>query len=319
MMTANIIFGCMILSFFFSGMETGVLLLSRARIRHLKERGSFGANILLDFLHHPGHLSSTVLVGNTLVNGIATVLVAEWFLESTDDPITAMGAVALFAFILWFYGDLVAKAIFRRFPNRFTVYLAPVLQLAYVGLWPAVQLFYILSQGVIRIVGGKVSPRQMLVTRDELKLMAEEVKQGAFLSGEQRNLVASILDNQNATIGDVMLPRTNVVAVKENQPDEERKKVALVKGFSRLPVESNRLQKGFFWNGLWVVYDSIFKTDVGLRHPPCVDKTAHLEEALLSLRKAHSPFAFVKNQDGHDIGIITVEDILRHYIGRMDL
>ena len=318
MITAIIIFWCMVLSFFFSGMETGVLLLNRARIRHLKERGSFGARILLDFLHHPGHLSSTVLVGNTLVNGIATVLVAEWFLEFSDS-LTAIGAVTLFTFILWFCGDLVAKAIFRRFPNRLTVRLAPLLQLAYFGLCPAVRLFHVLSQGVIRIVGGKVSPRQMFVTRDELKLMAEEVKQGTLLSGEQRNLVASILDNQNATVQDIMRPRENVVTVKKEQSDEERRKAALTKGFSRLPVGSNGLQEQALWDGLWVVYDSIFEAKVKLRDPPRVGTEVHLEEILVSLRKARSPFAFVKNQEGHDIGIITTEDILRHYIGKIEL
>ncbi len=312
-----IILACLALSFFFSGMETGVLMLNRVRVRHLRERGSMGAGVLLDFLHRPGELSATVLVGNTLVNGVATVLVAEFFLES-GGPFATIAAIAgalIFALCLWIFGDLVPKALFRRFPTRLASRLAPALQVAYVILWPVVKLFAFLSQMVVRSMGGHVSSRQMFVTRDELKLLAREGGEGISLSGEQRNLVATILESQSATARDVMWPRSEAVTVRPEGTAEERCNVSVASKFSRLPVENG----GTHWEGLWVAYDTIFQTQTGLRSPPRLAMNMPLDEILQTLRKARSPFAFVKDADGNDVGFVTVEDVLSRYLGRIDL
>jgi putative hemolysin len=315
MTTALLILLCLVLSFFFSGMETGVLLLNRARVRHLKEHGSIGAGILLDFLHRPGFLSSTVLVGNTLVNGIATVLIGNFFLQRYE-LWAAVAAVLAFSMVVWFYGDLIPKTLFRKFPNRLTIRLAPVLLIFYWILFPIVQLFAFLSQLLIQLLGGGVSSRQMFVTRDELKLLAHEGHEGVMLSGEQRNLVASILDSHKATAREVMKAKPHVVPTDLKQGVKERRSAAISSQFSRLPVIGARPEK---WDGLWVVYDSLFETQVESRSPPRIASFASLEETLTSLRRAKSPIGFVVDKEGKDIGIVTIEDVLHRYLGKVEL
>jgi len=313
-----VILGCLVLSFFFSGMETGVLLLNRARVRHLKERGSLGARILLDFMHRPGHLSATVLVGNTLVNSVAIVLVLRIAMRSGHLG-SALFWVVLFAGILWIFGDLISKALFRRFPNRFTTRLAPLLLATSVCLWPVVRLFDFFSLAVIRAMGGKVSSRQMFVTREELKLMAREGERNFPLSGEQLNLVASILDSPNATAREVMRPRSEVVCVKSTQSRTERFQFAATTPYSRFPVEPPSPEGLRQWEGVWVVYDTLFGVRKDLHFPVCLPFTTPLEEILSELRKAKSPLAFVRDGEGNDVGIVTVEDVLRRYHGKIDL
>ncbi len=320
MIVLGTILGCMCLSFLFSGMETGVLLLNSARIRHLKEHGSIGARILWGFMHHPDRLSSTVLIGHTIVNSVVMILVMEQFLKSHGIFI-ATNVAMFFTLILWYYGDLVSKALFIRFPNRLTSFLAPFLLATYMILWPVVLLFRIFSEKLIFILGGNPSfrpSRQMYVTREELKLLVREVKQETPMTGEQRNLVASIIDSQNATARDVMRPRSEVITVGKTQSDEEQKMIAAKSGFSRLPIQIETNKKTF-WEGLWVAYDSIFSTQIKSRNPPRVPAEARLNEILVILRKAQVPFAFVVDQQGDDVGIVTVEDILRRYLGKIDL
>ena len=316
-MIVGIVIGCMIFSFFFSGMETGVLLLNRARVRYLKEQGSIGARILFEFLHRPSQLSATVLVGNTLMNGVATVLVAQWFLQWGILP--ACAAVILFAISLWYFCDLVPKDLFRRFPNRLTTRLAPFLLLSYGCLWPLAQLFDLLSRLFIKAIVGKISSRQIFVTRDELKLMAREVRQEEALTGEQRNLVASILDSHQATVRDVMRPRSEVVVVAQDSSGTECRALAVSKGYSRFPIELQKTSSPNVWTGLRVVYDSIFGVQAGPRTLLRIPASASLNEALSELRKAKTTFAAVKSQDNRDIGIVTVEDILRRYLGKIEL
>ncbi len=312
-----VILVCLVLSAFFSGMETGVLLLNRVRVRHLQEKGSWGARKLMRFLQNPSHLFSTVLVGNTLVNGIATVLIAHFFLRE-QGALAAGGAVLLFALILGLYGDLVPKALFRRFPNRLATKLAPFLWVAYWLLWPLVQLFAILSRFALKLMGGKFSSGEMFVTREELKFLAKEEEGGIALTGEQRNLVASILDSPHATAKEVMRPKSEVVTTHKDDAKEERYALVAMSRYSRLPVISKKREQAQ-WDGLWVSYDLIFGVGEELRHPPRIARSMKLEDVLAILRKARSPMAFVKDTEGNDIGIVTVEDVLRHYLGKLDL
>lgn len=319
MTTASIIIACLVLAFFFSGIETGVLLLNRARVRHMKEGGSFGARLLLGFLHEPGRLSSTVLVGKTLVNTVASVLVGYKAL-SHGGPWGLLLAVPVFAVIVWFLGELVPKALFRRFPNRLTTWLAPLLLITYTVLWVVVRVFAACSRLIVLILGGKVSSRQMFVTREELKLMAREGEGSLPLSGEQRNLVASILDSGRATARDLMRPRTEVVRVKTSQSEAERLMVAATFNYSRLPVETeNGAGNQGRWEGLWVVYDTLFQARKEFRSPPRIPLSTGAEDILFELRKSRSPMAFVHDANGNDVGLVTVEDILHRYIGKVDL
>jgi CBS domain containing-hemolysin-like protein len=322
MMTTVIILLCILLSFFFSGMETGVLLLSRARVRHLKEKGFLGARILMDFLQFPTRLSSTVLVGNTIANGVGTFLVGYQFLHE-EGPWRALGAVLLFAFLLWFFGELISKALFRRFPNRLTALLAPVLLIFYYLFWPIVQGFVMLTQMLVRLMGGRITSRQMFVTRDELKLLSREGREGLALAGEQRNLVATILESQHAVARDIMKPRKEVVSVREDSLTTDRLKVASQNHFYRLPVEAASDGASKPWVGLWVAYDLIFLPPSSdgppLRQPPRVPMEMHLDEVLVTCRKQKSPVAFVQDKEGNDIGLVTLEDVLRRYIGKVDL
>ncbi len=316
MMLMLIILLCLVLSSFFSGMETGVLLLNRVRIRHLQERGSSGARILMGFLKNPSHLFSTVLVGNTVVNSVATVLIATFFMHEVGLK-AALAATLLFALILGFYGDLVPKALFRRFPNRLATRFAPALWLTYWVLWPLVQLFALLARSMLKLLGGRFSSGEMFVTREELKFLAREDDDGIALTGEQRNLVASILDSPNATAKDVMRPKAEVITTSTTESTEQRCARSTQTCFSRLPLEdsSNPTQ----WNGLWVTYDVLFKTGIMSRNPPRIRRNTKLEEVLQILRQSHSPMAFVRDSDGNDVGIVTIEDVLRHYLGKVDL
>jgi putative hemolysin len=307
---------CLVLVFFFSGIETGVLLLNRVRVRHMKEKGLFGARLLLGFMHEPGRLSSTVLVGKTLVNTVASVLVGYKVLDG-GGPWALVCVVPAFTVVVWFFGELVPKALFRRFPNRLTTWLAPLLLATYVVLWLIVQAFDLCSRLIIR--GGKVFARQMFVTREELKLLAREGEGNLPLSGEQRNLVASIMDTTHATARDIMRPKSEVVRVKASQTDAERLTLAATFNHSRLPVESEKPVNPGRWEGLWVVYDRLFEVRSGFRIPPCIALTANTEEILTELRKARSPLAFVRDADGNDVGIVTVEDVLHRYLGKVDL
>jgi CBS domain containing-hemolysin-like protein len=95
----------------------------------------------------------------------------------------------------------------------------------------------------------------------------------------------------------------------------EKQRLELVRKFhSRLPIETDS-----GWGKLWVSYDSLFKTGVESREPAFVELGLRLEEVLKTLRKHKSSFAYVRDENGKECGIVTVEDVLRRYLGKLEI
>lgn len=315
-MTALLVAWCLLLSFFFSGMEAALANLNWGRIRHLHERGSVGAGLLIRFIAHPNRLASLVIAGNTLANGAAVVVVAREFLL-LGGPVAALASVLLMSFALWLYGELVPKALFERFPNRLAIRFAPALFALTVLLLPLVAIADFLTRTLVRARGGRALPSHGHVTREELKAMAGTDERGVLLTGEQQNLVARILDTRGARARDVMKPREQVCQVAGDAGDEACLEASRTSGFARLPVaHASRHQK---WSGVRNAYDLIFETGVGERPAPHLPDTTELPQVLTRLLVARTPMGIVQDANGQDLGIITAEDVLRHYLGRADL
>lgn len=315
-MTALIVAWCLLLSFFFSGMEAAVANLNWGRIRHLHERGAWGASLLVRFVAHPNRLASLVVAGNTVANGTALVLVARYFLRA-DGGVAALAAVLITALALWLYGELVPKALFERFPNRLAIRFAPLLFALTLLLWPLVRVADFLTRVVVRARGGRAAPTHEHVTREELKAMAGSDERGVLLTGEQQNLVARILDTRGALARDAMKPRAEVRAIPEAAGSSDCLEVSRATGFARLPVaHASREDK---WSGVRNAYDVLFQTGTGERPAPRIPETTELPQVLTRLLVARTPMGIVQDANGRDLGIITAEDVLRHYLGRADL
>lgn len=315
-MTALLVAWCLLLSFFFSGMEAALANLNWGRIRHLRERGSAGAALLIRFIAHPNRLASLVVAGNTLANGTVVVLVARHFFY-IGGPLAALASVLLIAFALWLYGELVPKAVFERFPNRLAIRFAPFLFALTLLLWPLVRIADLLTRVLVRAQGGRASPTHEHITREELKVMAGSDERGVLLTGEQQNLVARILDTRGALALNAMKPRAEVQAILEGASPSDCLEVSRATGFARLPVaHASRIEK---WSGVRNTYDLLFQTGAGERPAPHIPETTELPQVLTRLLVARTPMGIVQDANGRDVGIITAEDVLRHYLGRANL
>ncbi|NUN92790.1 MAG: DUF21 domain-containing protein [Verrucomicrobiae bacterium] len=315
-MTAFVVAVCLLFSFFFSGMEAALAHLNWGRIRHLRERGSLGAALLVRFITHPGRLASLVIAGNTLVNGIAIAFVARHFFLASG-ALSALAAVLLMAFALWLYGDLTPKALFQRFPNRLAIRFAPLLFATTFLLWPLVRAAELFTRALIRARGGHTPTAPDRVTREELRAMVAADARGVHLSGEQQNLIARILDTRGARARDVMKPRPEVQTLPEGARAAQSLEASRASGFARLPVvHPSRPEK---WTGVRNIYDLLFQTGIGERPIPRIPDTTELPQVLTRLLVAHAPMGIIQDAEGRDLGIITAEDVLRYYLGRADL
>jgi putative hemolysin len=316
---------CLLLAFLLSGMEAGVFALNRLRVRRLARAGRRSAKLLNGFLEKPEKFLWTILVGNTLANflilGFTLAKIHEWFLGRT-----VLIAVTFTAGVFLFYAffDLLPKMLFRAFPNQLCLSAARVFRPVNFILSPLVSIVEGVSQAILRVSGGQTFTGRLFGSREEMRaVMRESAPQ--FTSDEQA-MINRVLDLQNFTVRQITTPLAQLVTVESQLPLGDAIKIAREKQFSRLPVWEARDGKNRI-GGLLMVGPLLFRDDVDLQKPASALMTpalflgedTRLEIALRRMQRAGERMSIVLSRDGQEIGVVSLEDILKVMFGEVKL
>lgn len=316
---------CLGLSALLSGMEAGVFALSRLRIRQQMRAGRPSAKILHGYLENPENFLWTIFVGNTLANfavlgWIFSRLYAEWM----DVPVVlgALFAVLVCGFYIVF--DLLPKMLFRAYPNRLCLAWAPVFRFIHLGLRPLVAAVEACSRWILRRTGGQAFTGRLFGNREELRLIMQESAQ-AFTWAE-RTMIARVLDLSHVTVRPITRALADTVTVNTTTPVGEVLALARTHGVTRLPVWEERDGQRRI-AGLILVDRLLFEGEPDVTRPardfltPAVylDEDVRLETALRRLQRAGQPLAVVLDRNQRELGIISLEDILRTIFGEVKL
>jgi putative hemolysin len=315
----------LVLSFLFSGMEAGVLALSRLRIRQLMREGNPKATVLHGYLESPENFLWTILIGNTLANlvvvGLGVMLLHEWLGQWP-----ALLALSFLAVILLFYAffELLPKMLFRMFPNRLSLALAGPFRFIHLVLSPLVLLMSKLSRGLLRWTGGKMFTGHLFGSREEMRLFMQESAQG--LTSDERMMINRVLDLQSIAVRNITIPMEKVATVNTQTPMEEVLKLSQERKLSRLPVwrlEGNRRRIVGILNLRTALYQSELdptKTAGDYVKPALyMDEDMRLEAALKQMQRSGQRLGIVLGRDQRELGIVSLQDILKVIFGEVRL
>ena len=316
---------CLFVSFLLSGIESGIFALNRLHVRRLARAGKPTAKFLNRFLENPEKLLWTILVGNTLANflilGFALVKIHEWF--GGDQILVAIiFAAAVFLFYALF--DLLPKMLFRALPNALCLGTANIFRLLYFVLSPLVLVVEGISNTILRWTGGRAFTGQLFGNREEMCALMQESAQA--LTGDERAMINRVLDLQNFTVRQVTAPLARVATIEMETTVGDAIMLAREKKFSRLPVWETRDGKRRI-AGLLLLGPLLFRNDLDLAKPVSVHMTpalfvnesTRLEIALRLMQRAGHRLAIVLARNGDEIGVISLEDILRVLFGEVKL
>src|ERR1700722_12594780 len=316
---------CLMLSFLLSGMEAGVFALNRLRIRRLARAGRRSAKSLNYFLENPEKFLWTILVGNTLTNflllGFALVKIHEW-LSGHRILTIAVFAVAVFLFYTLF--DLLPKMLFRALPNSLCLGTANIFRLLYFALSPLVLIVEGISNVILRWTGGRAFTGLLFGNRDEMRALMQESAQA--LTSDERAMINRVLDLQNFSVHQIAAPLSQVAAVAKDTSVGEAITLAREKRFSRLPVWETRDGKRRI-AGILLLGPLLYRNDLDLTRPVSahmtpalfVNENMRLEIALRLMQRAGHRLAIVLARNGKEIGVLSLEDILRVLFGEVKL
>lgn len=311
---------CLMAAWFFSGIETGLISISRLRLRHLVRRKVPGAEVVQSFLHHPDTLLGTTLVGTNIAVTVASVVAvslgSKW--GGSTGEITAD---VLVTFVLLAFCEYLPKAWFQSYPAHRTLPFAPLLKVSRRALQPVAVPLMAIVRLLIPATRAEAQKSQPFITREEIVHLASEGKSSGILTPAEHRMIHEVIQLTLKSCREIMTPRDRMVHVHTDTPAAEILQLARAKDVSRFPVH-DRERKTF--TGIVSVYDMIGdpalagKTAADYMRPPqLVADYTPVDHILPRMRVTRQPMVLVMDDRFEVIGVVTLEDVLDEVIGSL--
>src|SRR6266436_5592284 len=218
MIVAFIIFCCWVVSFFFNGIESGLLSIDPVRLRQNVKRRVPAALRLNRLLNYPERLLATVLLVTNAADIIALLLLTSQLVRWYGYPgffFALMIALPVYLFLL----SVLPKALLRRFPFRALVRLAGVLEFTSILFSPLLELGARLGKLLLPRHAAKRA--RLFAAREELKQITAQSESEGSLTATERAMIHSVVDFRGAKVSDVMLPSAKVVALQSDASTQQ--------------------------------------------------------------------------------------------------
>jgi CBS domain containing-hemolysin-like protein len=310
------------LSAFFSASETALTSLGEARVQTLIDSGSRSAGLLRLWQTHPDRILATLLLGNTLVNvgmGSLTTLVAHEL--GFDHGIAIVAGLTTVALLI--FGEITPKTFAKHHATGFAVALMPLVAIFHALLWP---LSWVFTQ-IPRLLGKGLGleRQQESVTSEELGYLIELGARQGSIDKVGEELLSSVLAFTEVLVKEIMIPRTQVVALDETSTYDETFKVISETELSRIPVYRNSLDEV-----IGVLFVKTLLSDVKKGIPPAtfqitkylkppffVPEVMKVSRLLTEMQRRKTHLAVVVDEFGGTSGIVTLEDVVEEIVGEI--
>jgi putative hemolysin len=313
MIVGFIIFCCWIISFFFNGIESGLLSIDPVRFRQNLKRGVPAARRLDRLLKHPERLLATVLLFTNAADIFGLLLLTRQLVRSYGHA-GYLFALAIALPVYLFLLSVLPKSLFRRFPFRALARLAGVLEFASTLFSPLLELGARLGKLVLPARAAKHA--RLFAAREELKQIATESEREGALTATERAMIHSVVDFRGVKVRDVMLPSTKVVALQPGASTQEAVELSTAAGLDRLPVVPSGGQPTGLINILDILLDQDGNKPLGdyARRIVTTTEDEPAYRIVQQLRAARLGLAAVVDQKKNLCGIVTLEDLIRRLV-----
>jgi Mg2+/Co2+ transporter CorB len=313
--------GCLlVLSAFFSGSETALMTMNRYRLRHRAERGHRGALLARSLLDRPDRLIGLILLGNNFVNILASSLATIIALRLGGEGAIAIAA-GILTLVILIFAEVAPKTLAALHPERIAYPAAyvytPLLKL----LYPIVWVVNLVTRLLFRLLRLEVDAGTgNALSQEELRTVVTEA--GAMIPERSRDMLLAILDLENATVEDIMIPRNEVEGI--DLQDSEDEIIAAIRNanYTRLPLFDGGIDNviGVFHarNALHALLEKgLTKEHLReiAREPYFVPEGTGLYQQLMNFQRQQRRIALVVDEYGDFLGLITLTDLLEQIVG----
>ena len=310
----------LIFSGFSSGSETGMMASNKVKLRHNSKK-SRGARRALRLLARPDILLSAILVGNNFANILASSVVTIIFIDYFGGNVL-VGSVILTIIILIF-SEITPKTIATVYPEKFAEKSSWILKGLIFVFKPIIALTNFISSRLLKLlnVDPADSAENDNLNSGELRTLLSE--HGDLIPDQSRTMLSSILDLEDLTVEDIMIPAAEMVGIDLNNPNEAE---SIIKSsfYSRLPVF-----RGSFDNMIGVLHlkdshefieciENNQSVDPFLSETYFVSQSTKLTHQLREFQNLDKNIGLVVDEYGEIEGLISIEDLFSEIVGKFN-
>ncbi len=310
-----------VISAYFSGSETGMMSLNRYRLKHLAKQGHKGAKRVEKMLSRPDRLISLILIGNNLVNILASAIATIIGMRLYGDMGVAI-ATGILTLVVLVFAEVTPKTIAALYPEKVSYASSILLNFLMKAMAPLVILVNVITNTFIRLIGVKPHPPSKdNLSSDELRTVVNEA--GGLIPRRHQDMLVSILDLEHVTVNDIMVPRNEITGIDINDDwksivrqlthsphgrivlyrDQIDEVVGMLRAQEayRLMLEKNEFSK----KNLLKAADEVY----------FIPESTPLNVQLLKFQRNKERIGLIVDEYGDINGLVTLEDILEEIVG----
>lgn len=314
---------CLVLSALFSASETALMSLSKIRVKQMIENREKGANSINKLLSDPSRLLSAILIGNNVVNIGASSLMTSLAIDAFGN--TGVGvATGIMTLLILVFGEITPKSLAAKNSEKISVSLSGFIEFVTNLLTPISFVLNIITDFLVKLLGGEVDKKKPFITQEELKTIVNVSYKEGVLEGEEKDMIYNVFDFSDSQVNDVMVPRTEIVAIDVDLPYEEIIKIINKEQYSRIPVYENTIDNII---GILYVKDLLFM-DVNkespfdlrkyIRQPYFTPEYKSIKELFKEMRTNRNHMVVIIDEYGGTEGIVTIEDVVEEIVGDIE-
>jgi magnesium and cobalt exporter, CNNM family len=308
-----IIFCCWIVSFFFNGIESGLLSIDPVRLRQNVKRRVPAALQLNRLLKQPDRLLATVLLVTNAADIVALLLLTSELVRLCGYAgffVAPVIALPVYLFVL----SVLPKSLFRRFPFRALAGLSGVLEFTSILFSPLLEVGARL--GKLLLPSRAAKRRRLFAAREELKQITAQSEREGALTSTERAMIHSVVDFRGSKVRDVMLPLAKVVALHSGASTQQALELSASTGLDRLPVVTSEGQPAGLVNVVEILFERDGNKPLGnyVRRIVTTTDDEPAYRIMQQLRAARLGLAAVVDGKRNFRGIVTIEDLVRQLV-----
>ncbi|MGI9402246.1 MAG: HlyC/CorC family transporter [Rhizobiaceae bacterium] len=321
----GIILLLIVFSGFFSGSETALTAVSRARMHSLEKNGDHRAGIVNALIEKRDTLIGALLIGNNLVNIFASALATSLFIQLFGVSGVAIATVVMTVVVVIF-AEVMPKSWAIANADRFAVTVAPVVRLIVFIFTPFTAVTTFLVRRILRVFGVHLDrTHPMLSAHEEIRGAVEVLAKDGSVIKDDRYRLGGILDLHELEVSDIMIHRTKMMSINCDDQAPEAIRQILESPYTRMPVWKNEAE-----NIVGVIHakdvlrfignhEDLSKFDLMrlAAKPWFVPETTSLKDQLNAFLRRKEHIALVVDEYGEVQGLLTLEDILEEIVGEI--
>ena len=320
------IFILLVFSGFFSGSETALTAVSKARMHSLETKGNKRAGLVNKLREKKDRLLGALLLGNNLVNILATSISTSVLVKIFGDAGVAYATLAMTLLVLIF-AEVLPKTYALNNADRVALSISPIIKVLVAVLSPITDAIAKVVRVTFKLFGVDIVNVAIGSDSEELRGAIELHRGKEEETQEERAMLRSILDLADVEVDEIMVHRRDVETIDSEIPASKIVDIVLESPYTRLPVWKDKpdniigiLHAKLLLKELRKCDNDISKLDIhaAMRNPWFIPESTTLFDQLQEFRKRQEHLALMVDEYGSLIGLVTLEDILEEIVGEID-